>query len=176
MIKSTRFLIICFISLAASVVIQSCCTEQWQLTGGGDLQIEGNQGADDQINEAFILTNLYEADLVYEGFNEFSPIQTAWATTCEYSYKDDIDMSSVKLSLNRAFTLNNETILAGSNLLDLPQFTSTLESYVSMMYIDIEEQFFTDATFEKGEHQFFLEAVTEDGLELKSDLTLDFDF
>jgi hypothetical protein len=174
--KLTRFLSICVFSLTVSVILFSCCRGEILITGGGELTTDFNIDPSEVINEPFNLVNNFESEIVYEEASNFSLINSALATTCDYDFRNEIDMAALRLTVDQNIELEDLTIQAGTNLLALDQFSPAIESGFAALYITIDAQFFEDATFEKSEHTFLLTANMDDGLTTQTSLTLDFDF
>jgi len=170
----TRVLSIFSFTLILSVILFSCCTERILITEGGNLYMASQLTAPDVVNEPFSLINEFEIEYVNQEHKNFGLINSAWASSCDLNYENEIDRTSLELTLDKDFVLDNETFVAGTNLLTLDQFTRDISGAFVNMYID--PQFFTDAIFDTGDHTFTFSADIEGGLSVESSLTLNLNF
>lgn len=174
--KYSRYLVLVVASFVTSVLLYSCCTQEWLITGSGTLRIDGGLNPTEPLSVPFDLVNQFEAELVNEDFSKLSLINSAWATSCEYGLKNDVDMSSLSLSLDQDFMLDENLVSSGTNLLDLEEFSASLDLVIAGIFIQIDPSFFDNAILTKGEHTFVVKVDVDDDLNLESSLTLDFDF
>lgn len=104
-------------------------------------------------------------------------INSALATSCGETYLNGLLQNTVKLSLDKPFKYNGQTIEADSNFINLDpsKFLAEISTEYGFVEIRATTDFLSNAEFENGQHTFHISAETTDGLLLENDLSVYFD-
>ena len=119
-----------------SVIIQGCCTNTYTIIGNGTLRaylIDERYTPVDTISGEFILRNEYETSVT--GLEDFSLISSAMATTCAEEFTNTLAAQSVKITCDKDFMFDGNTISSNSDFSNLEElkidfqqfFTNSLE-------------------------------------------------
>lgn len=170
--KSVSSFLILF-SLA--LVFESCCTDTFRITGNGSLFAYDSVYTNlDTIKGEFILTSQFETSVV-ANFNDFSLIPSAHATTCERNFENTLIESTLKLSTDKAFVFDNESIEADTDFSFLKEVTFNNGYDLGYIELTITQDFIDKVDFQHDEMTFKVEIQTDDGLDLANEITLSID-
>ena len=160
--------------LLFSVAIQSCCTQNYKIIGNGDFTARTlDYAIIDTITSEFMLSAIFESEDIGM-LDDFSIIQTSFATSCEYSYANFIDLSTLEISCNKDFVIDGVTIISGTNFIVDEDLGVTYSEYSGTELDIIFTQAFLDrVVFEKENYTFKINTSTDDGLEIENEVSLE---
>lgn len=178
-LKTSLKLYLAFLSL--SVISYACCEEtNLRIAGEGfisayDFDTERNFTQDEQgqITGPFLITVNHEISAVAQRLKA-GLLSQSFATTCPQNYLNELDSTSFSLSFNKAFSFQNDTILAGENFKHLEDLR--VDIFWGDLSVDFPEEFMTNAQFyEEGPYTISLSIATNEGALLKNEMLLDFE-
>lgn len=151
--------------------VQSCCSSEMIITGGGELHPHTTLGYKvDTVTEPFSLSAYFEverttASNLTSGFGN-----SVYAFSCGINYLNALE-SSFQLTLDKSFIYNGGTISAGENIIELDKVIEHFEAEARET-IHFSEDFLRISQFEAGSYTFTLNGRTTDGIELISSVEL----
>ena len=152
-----------------AVLVQSCCAGSVKITGNGIMAIENNIFEPiDTVDSSFRIRITPETELM-ASITNFDVMTSATALSCDYPYDNTIVESSLELTLDKTFKVNDEFIIPGTNFIDQTGIMVNTPEYFSEyieFVINVSNAFLDTATFENGDHTFTVKMNTSDGMEL----------
>lgn len=124
-ISKLSILLIAYFSI---VIISSCCDDSDSSLNGMintvvllDYDVMPEAINNDVIKTGFVLNYFPDTDLVSL---DFSPIGEVYGQDCSSNVVNSLDISTVAISFSKDVTIGSNTFTAGTNLLNLNQFSS----------------------------------------------------
>jgi len=178
MIKRISHLAILYAFLFGSAIfLQSCCDETIRIVGNGEMIIY-NSNINDPSNAEGDITGTFAVYLAPE--TEISDVtvlgfmNSAYATSCDYDFANNIMQESLVLTCDKAFELGDITIAAGTDLIGL-EGVESLPSNNSIgnqdALISFNDTFIDQVVFEETEYTFTINMSTNDGLDIVNSAT-----
>jgi hypothetical protein len=177
--KTNRIIKLYVLYLIISTITIACCVDNHRIIGKGAIKT-----VDKETHEIFhgditaTITGEFRIDWTLEFmqtgiFNDFNIINSAYATSCDDNYENDVDIASFKLIADKDFTYNTTIIPEGYNLIQLDNINSRINFYGT--FITFSQEFMNNAEFLDDIYEFRLEINTTDGLELENTVHLQFE-
>jgi len=169
--KFTKAILFCFSLTFLSVLFHSCCTDTYKIIGSGSMSILdlSTYTETDTIKGAFVLSNHFDTEIT-----DFSPsfnlINSAYATTCEDNFENDVDLNTLKITCDKDFTHDGTTITAGENFSDLFGIDIGDVNYFGGIFeVNFTQTFLDNCTFQEETYTFKVESTTTDDLKLSNE-------
>ena len=160
----------------ASVILQSCCTNDITIIGSGEIfAIQLDNHRQDTIRNEFNITLLVELEFA-SNLTEVGFISTANALQCSDNYVNYFLEDTFKLSCDKAFFWNGVRIDPGLNILNLVGITSDISKELGNISIQFTSEFLDVSEFEVGFHTFQIEIETSDQIKIKNEVSSFLDF
>ena len=160
-----------YIFMMAMGLVQSCCSSEVIITGGGELFPHTTLGYEvDTVTGPFSLSGYFEVDRTTASNLTSGFSNSAYAFSCGISYLNALE-NSFQLTLDKPFIYNGDTIIAGENILELDKVIELFEAEARET-IHFSEDFLSLTEFEPGDYTFNLNGHTTDGIDLNSSVEL----
>lgn len=165
-----------YVLILAGGLIQSCCEEEFIITGGGELIAYDSLGLDvDTVRGEFTLSAQFNVEQTIASSMLDDLSKNAYATSCAVVYRNSLAENSFTLTLDKSFIYQGDTIASGENLLLLdhiiPRFETGSLSSASASF-QFMESFFEDAEFAPGFYTFMVDGSTTDDVQLNNTIEL----
>lgn len=173
--KYLRIMIILTVTFICSIFLESCCHESFQIIGSGELKAYeiGQRTEIDTISGEFLLVAKYQSK-ISSNFKQFRMFNSAYALSCEENFENSLVDSTLKLSADKEFIYNNETIPANSNFSSIAELDIHLSEY-GYTQIFFQDKFLNNVEFQNTDYTFKIYIRTSDNLELENEITLEID-
>ena len=166
--------------LLVSVINYACCGDtNFRITGNGDISVfdmkTGNSyigDAEGVVTGAFNITVSHKTEAV-AALPYLNFIPSTYALDCFETFENDLDETSLKITLNNAFTYRGNTIEPGTNLITIEELDYELSW--ATIFVDFTESFMSNAHFSNEVYEFTIEVVTTDELSLENTIRLSFE-
>ena len=160
-------------SLFIAVFFESCCTDKYRIIGNGELVAYDSEYAQiETISTAFRLENRYDTEIAASS-KSLGLINSAYATTCEYHYVNAITESSITLSADKDFIYKTDTIFANTDILSIEDLDFVYhQDWGPSVEIRFNDDFISNAIFEKSNYTFKLTSKSDNDLEFESEVSL----
>ncbi len=171
-----KALIALYVFMMTMGLVQSCCEEEYIITGGGELTAYDSLGVRiDTVRGGFSLGAAFitERALASQLFTGFG--NSAYATSCATVFRNSIVEDSFTLTLDKAFIFDGDTIASGVNILDfehVEELFSSDDFLGDFGSIALSNNFFRMSEFERGDYTFTLNGRTTDDVILNSSVEL----
>lgn len=169
-----------YLIILSSALLQACCKEELRYDSIDYLEAF-NQAADSSlggpdtlITGPFYIQAYFHPEQVAELIS--SLVNTSYATSCDEVYLNEINQSTMSLSVNKPLLLMaGDSLKAGFNVLatGLVQ-TSQWPTTHGAAKFEFNEIFFEITTFKNEEYTFTFSVMTNDGIQLSRELVLIF--
>ncbi|UII20531.1 hypothetical protein [Fulvivirga ligni] len=159
-----------------SAIVTACCKETYRIVGGGVITARNLQtGEIFEESTIGVIKNPFRIDWEIETTNlsGLNLIQSTYASSCDQNYENDWDITSFKVTTDREFILNGNTIQPGSNLIEIDELVHTRTYFGASVTFD--EQFLNNTEFSDQIYEFKFEMKTTDGLKLEKLIKLKFE-
>ncbi len=182
--KFTTFLVLYFSFLMVGVIAHSCILNA--LDNCGDDVIISDKSPDfyvsDSLHEYHEHTDTVtfefqvRAKFVVEKIAQNQPfdfgISSAYALSCPPEFFNSVRLKDFKLTSDRGFLYDNDSILAGQNLLKIDALQGEIYDfeYKVELVSSFSQGFLNRSNFKKATHKFYLEGKTSDGLAIRDTL------
>ncbi|MES2621079.1 MAG: hypothetical protein V4615_09515 [Bacteroidota bacterium] len=170
--KTKKVILLFLLFFSAAAILESCCKQEYRLTGITDFYA---------VNSAVSYTNRNEAiQIIRNDFTMVVPFDkkiaglnvrltsTACALTCKPNLVNQILEENVQLTCNRSFVYNGDTVQQGTNILALQyvelSFHQDYSRSTPELYIYFTPDFVDRVSFHDSLHLFHLSVPTNDGL------------
>jgi len=174
--KIKKSIYVYLIAICFSVFFYQCCTDQYKITGAGELTIQDqNSSRVDTITGAFFIFNDLEFEVASHDF-ELGIINSTWATSCEINHINPIDEETIALTLSNDIEFNGELIPAGSNILDRNLEGINTSFYEATIMVIFSSDFLDNASIPNGAYTLNLSAETADQLLIQNEISTVFAF
>lgn len=169
-----------FLLTLLSVINYACCGDtNVRIIGDGRISVF-DFGSDKSYSqdETGILTGAFEVNVsheteAYAGLSNFSLIHSTFATSCPQTFVNNLDENSFKISFDKSFEFNGETIASGTNIIDLTGI-EYLVSWASIQ-VNFKESFMASGVFSQEAYEMTVQINTTDGILLENDMSVMFD-
>ena len=162
--------------LLVSIVLYSCCSDTYQIRSFQSLSIynlNNNQKNQENtvVGEFVIEAQFTDTTPIASNFKE-TFIQSAYATSCDEEYLNQLVNESLIIKLDKDFVYNGNTVNALSNLYEIPQLKNNIVFGYNAIYINFLNEFIDNAIFENQEYTFTVYIETNDGLQLEKQISV----
>jgi len=181
--KRAKKIFTIFILLSAySFILESCCSETYSIIGSGTIEVFDEDPINtfpltpiETISGSFYLAINFETEIA-SNLQEFSLMNSAYAVSCDYEIDNPVDRQNMKLTCDKSFELDGNTIEANTDFAQLPELNFSFLGYqgspVGHIIIEFPSAFIDQAVFQKEEYTFKMEGTTTDDLELESEVSV----
>lgn len=179
LLKAASFLILISVY---SIIVEGCLCPPEDRRINGLMEISIFQVVDStytRTDTVVGLFNLYtntESEVVFNRINNISLINSAYALSCDPdNYLNTLDESTFKLTCDKDFVYNNETIFANMDYAQIEELDVWIHPpYDSEAQIQVTftEEFVNKAQFQNTDYTFRFDIETDDGVQLSAEKTL----
>ena len=176
--KKINKAILFYISLIVfSVVIQSCCTQEYTIIGNGTIESYST----DEFTPVIIVTKPFQIIWSYEvsiiGFrSDIGLATTALATTCAQENLNVILENTIKISCDKPFIYDGVTYEVGADFSQIEELIIDANQFRgSFMEVTFPQEFLDKVEFPNEMVNFNIVAETDDGLALENEIELEID-
>lgn len=179
--KRIKSLLSFYVSIfALAIIIQSCCQDAQVITIIGaediffleqpELPFAGAESATTLSGLPFTMSVTMELEFAAT-FTDPGLISSAWSTSCDDTYMNNLEAGTVAVSCNRDFSYNGSVISSGTNLVDIEELAVIVDA--ESILVSATEEFMELVDFTNGQHTFTISINTSDGLDLVSEGTVE---
>ena len=156
-----------YVFIMALGFVQSCCSSEMTITGGGELHPHTTLGYEvDTVTGPFSLSAYFEVERTTASNFTSGFANSAYAFSCGINYINALE-NSFQLTLDKPFIYNGDTIVVGENIIELDKVIEHFEAEARET-IHLSEDFLRISQFEPGAYTFTLNGRTTDGIDLIS--------
>lgn len=153
-----------------AVVLQSCCNDSWKIIGRGTIiayDIE-TFTTTNEITGPFFILQTFDVELVH--VENFNIVNSAMATSCDYSFDNPILTNEITISCNKDFTYQGTVVQANSDFsqlegIDLFNGDGTIE-------VTFPVEFMDNVEFDNETYTFKITSKTSDEQDFESSIGL----
>lgn len=171
-LKSLVFIYILLLTL--SVIVYSCCSEKLQIIAIDRVFVQDDEFRElDSIHGEFTF-QLHFRDQTVASLSDLSLINGAYATSCDYTYVNELLLSSLEIYCDQDIVHYNDTVFSGTDLITMNTLNSGYKSssFGNFVTVGVSRFFLKNAKFEKGPHLFNFKIKTSDSKQLEGNVSL----
>lgn len=169
--KITRAFLFYFSLLTISIFIQSCCTQNFTITGSGQLKAYTIDYIEiDTVSGEFALINT--AELKVSSLQNMSIISSSMATSCAENFINTIPVNQVSITCDQDFTFDGNIVSAGTDLSSIEELVIESTVYSGDVSVRFLNAFLDKSTFDQTDHTFKIKMKTDNDLELENEISV----
>lgn len=167
------------ILLFGSLLIYGCCDWEKRIIGADEIKaitlVDGTSARTDTIRAWFRISANFETETISMA-PEVCMISSSYATSCDPVYLNELLAESLVVTCNQPMVVAGETIAAGTNLTTVPQIEIEISEEHPTVDVRFSQEMLDLSELTNGWNKFQLEIDTNDGVEIKDEIDLFFDF
>jgi len=142
--------------LLLSAIIYSCCPEEtFEIKSFDSLSVyqvnqkTSSSSQEDSITDEFQLRAEFGTYLSVA--SDFNLTTSAYATSCDNTiFLNELDKESIRVSLDKDFIFDGQTIAANTNLTDFVEIKNNIDIFYEIVNVHFLNDFLDKAQFEPG--------------------------
>ncbi|MGY3791419.1 hypothetical protein [Aquimarina sp. 433] len=163
-----------------SVIGYSCCPEQkYQIQNIRSIELfelntTSTPDSEVVLTGEFTLIARFDINNIASSNINVNLIPSAYAfhTYCDNtSYINELNLESLKISLDKDFIYDGNIIHANSNLIEITEIANNIDLYLTTLYVDFLNEFLEKSQFENQEYNFTFSIETTDGLQFDKEIS-----
>lgn len=167
-----KSLIIILAVFALNIVIVSCCTETFIISGlefvGVRLDYDGGDDMSRYFNRTDTLTDriVFEIGPKYDFVAALAIFQNpTYALSCGMEYQNSLLETSYAITSNQTIVVEGDSVKIGENWLandNVKKYARYFKNSNNQMFIELNDDFKDNSLIENGEYRFYFECETSD--------------
>jgi hypothetical protein len=179
--KSLKTTLKVYLSLSIlSLITYACCEEQnFRISGTAfHKTYDANTAQIFEMGTTALITGPFNVNIYQQAdgvlaLHNLSFGTTAYATSCPENYLNYMQEESLELSFHKSIVYNGDTLAPGSNLRNLEGLK--FEIFWSDLSIYFTDSLMQQLSFDDGPYQLTISIKTDDGLDLRSQINMEFE-
>lgn len=173
-LKKIKALVVLYFFITAATLLQSCCVEDYKITGGGTFRLKETIKSSsvypeyrsiDTIKGPFVL--FLDVEIEYLTFQTPVFMNSALATSCGERLVNEILDSTMELTINTYIEVKGQRLEAGTNLLEHPgSGVEKMENSYGTIYFQFTREFFRNLRDVQSNISFTFKGQTDDGVSI----------
>lgn len=161
----------------SSIIIQSCCTENFKIIGKGNIgayyDYFNERNRTDTVDRAISIH--WHLEYRIASLNDFGLIRSCYATSCAEAFDNELIESTLEISCDKDFEYNGNTIDHDSNFIGIDELELFFIKTYGSVEIVFTEDFLNKTNFDASDYVFTVKIHTTDEKEFIHSLRLHMD-